>query len=581
MGRAFKYAGKYRKFIYWASFIILLGTISGVIPYYFVNLMLVKLLKGGAISPQELIILAGGAGAAIILGYFLQSFGLKLSHVGAFGTLYNMRVRFAKDMTNHSFGDISAEGTGKYKKAFVEDINNVERLIAHFIPEGLPNIFLLVTVLILIFNADYRMGWLSVAILPLGAIPTIIMFKAGMKMMPEYYEVKSHLNDTIIEYIAGMEVVKVFGVTDKSYSAFTQAVDDNRDKTLNWWKRSWPIQSIVGASLACTILFVLPFGTILYLRNEITLEVLIFCIMLNLSLSGAYNRLINFLPFFATVDYAVRNLEDLFVKESVCCGLRTQLPKDYSVKFEDITFSYTNKDGEKGKDVIHDLNISLKPDTLTAFVGESGSGKSTLAKLLMHFWEIDRGGIYVGDIDIREFTNDVYMSMVSYVSQDTHLFSGTIAENIGMGKMEASREEIIEVAKASACHDFIMKLENGYDTQIGELGGKLSGGEKQRITIARAILKDAPIIILDEATAFADAQNEAFIQTALNELLKGKTAIVIAHRLNTIINADNIVVLEQGMVDSQGTHDELLKHSPLYQKLWYRSERALDWNMEV
>ena len=575
MGRALKYAGEFRKYVYWATFVILVGTVFGIIPYYFINLMLVDIISGKGIDFVELLWLAGGSCFFLVAGYFLQSFGLKLSHVGAFGTLYNMRVRFAKDMANHSFGDISSEGTGKYKKAFVEDINTVERLVAHFIPEGLPNGFLLLIVLIAIFNADYRMGLLSLAILPIGLIPTLLMFKFGMAMMPEYYDVKSHLNDTIIEYIAGMEVVKVFGITDKAYARFTKAVDNNRDKTLGWWRKSWPIQSVVGAGLACTILFVLPFGTILYLNGEITLEVLILSIMLNIGIGSSYNKFINFLPFFANVDYAVENLEKLFVKESVCCGLRTEEPKSYRINYENVSFAYEDKD------VIRDLDIELKPDTLTAFVGESGSGKSTLAKLLMHFWDVKTGAIYVDGVDIREFTNEVYMSMVSYVSQDTHLFSGTIAENIGMGKVGATREDIIEVAKASACHDFIMKLENGYDTDIGELGGKLSGGEKQRITIARAILKDAPIIILDEATAFADAENEALIQTALGELLKGKTAIVIAHRLNTIVNANNIVVLEQGKVHSQGTHKELLETSPLYQKLWYRSERAIDWNLEV
>ena len=575
MGRALKYAGKYRKYVNWATFIIFLGILAGVVPYYFVNIMLVDIITGENVSFLRLTLLAAGSAICLVAGYLLQSMGLKLSHIGAFGTLYNMRVRFAKDMTNHSFGDISSEGTGKYKKAFVEDINTVERLVAHFVPEGLPNLFLIVIISTAIFARDVRMGWLTLAIVPIGLIPTLVMFKFGMKMMPEYYDVKSHLNDTIIEYIAGMEVVKVFGITDKAYSRFTKAVDNNRDKTLSWWKASWPIQSVVGAGLTCTLFFVLPVGTYLYLQNEITLDTLIFTIMLNLSLGGPYTKFINFLPFFANVSYAVENLEGLFVRESVCCGLRTELPSEYRVTYKDITFAYEENEVIKG------VSLELKPDTLTAFIGESGSGKSTLAKLLMHFWDVKTGGIYIDGVDIREYSNEVYMSMVSYVSQDTHLFSGTIAENIGMGKAGATREEIIEVAKASACHDFIMKLEDGYDTSVGELGGKLSGGEKQRITIARAILKDAPIVIMDEATAFADAENEALIQEALSELLKGKTAVVIAHRLNTIVNADNIVVLSDGKVKDQGTHQELLANSALYQKLWNRSERAIDWSLSV
>ena len=577
MGRALKYAGNYRKYVNWATFIIFLGVICEVIPYYIVNLLLVDIITREPTTLIYIIKLCIVVTLALAGRSFLLTFGLRLSHIGAFGTLYNMRVRFAKDLTNHSFGEIASVGTGKYKKAFVEDINNIERLIAHFIPEGFPNIFLIILVLGAIFVTDWRMGLLSLASLPIGAIPTIIMFKKGVVMMPEYYDVKAKLNDTIIEYISGMEVVKVFGTTDKAYKRFSQAVDTNRDKTLGWWKSSWVVQSIVGAGLPCTILLTLPVGLYMYINQSISIDVLLFTIMLNLSIGTPFIKFINFLPFIPNVSYAVENLEEIFVRESVCCGLRTDKPKDYTIKYEDVTFAYA--DGEK--DIIKGLNIELKPNTLTAFVGESGSGKSTLAKLLMHFWDTKTGAITLGDVDIREYTSEVYMSMVSYVSQDTHLFSGTIAENIAMGKLGATRQEVEKVAKLSACHDFILKLENGYDTEIGDLGGKLSGGERQRLTIARALLKDAPIIILDEATAFADAENEALIQSALSELLKNKTAIVIAHRLNTIVGANNIIVLEDGKVNTQGTHSELLHNSPLYQKLWKRSEQAVDWNLEV
>ena len=575
MGKILKYCGKYLKYVHWSTFIIFLGVVCEVIPYYVVNLLLVDIITREPTTFAYLVKLCAIVTAALAARSLLLTFGLKLSHIGAFGTLNNMRIRFAKDLTNHSFGEIAKVGTGKYKKAFVEDINNVERLVAHFIPEGFPNIFLIILVLTAIFVVDWRMGLLSLGSLPIGAIPTIIMFKKGIVMMPEYYDVKAKLNDTIIEYISGMEVVKVFGTTEKAYKRFTDAVDTNRDKTLGWWKASWVVQAIVGSGLPCTIILTLPVGLYMFINGSITIDVLLFTIMLNLSIGTPFLKFINFLPFIPNVAYAVENLEEIFVKESVCSGLRTDTPEDFTIKYEDITFAYEDKDIIKG------LSLELKPNTLTAFVGESGSGKSTLAKLLMHFWDTKTGAITLGGVDIREYTSEVYMSMVSYVSQDTHLFSGTVAENIAMGKKGATREEVIEVAKLAACHNFIMKLENGYDTQIGDLGGKLSGGERQRLTIARAILKDAPIIIMDEATAFADAENEALIQSALSELLKDKTAIVIAHRLNTIVHANNIVVLADGKVDTQGTHEELLKNSALYQKLWNRSERAIDWNLEV
>ena len=575
MGRALKYAGEYRSKLYWATLLIFIGVMVSLIPYLVASVLVVDFFENNPLTFQELGIAFAICATALVIKSGLQAYGLKLSHIAAFGTLYNMRMRFAKDVANHSFGDIEKVGTGKYRKAFTDDINNLERLFAHFIPEGMPNIFLIILVYVYIFSMDTTMGFLSLAAIPVGLIPTIVSFRRGLKMMPEYYEVKAKLNDTIIEYIGGMEVVKVFGATGDAYARYMNAVDTNRDKTLGWWKGSWILQSVVGAGLPCTVILTLPVGLYLYTNGQVSLEVFILTLMLNLCLGEPLTKFINFLPFFPTVSYAVENLENLFVREGVCCGLRTDMPDNFDVEFKNVRFAYDETD------VLKDLNIKFKADSLTALVGESGCGKSTIAKLMVHYWDANDGSINVGGVDLREYANDVYMSQISYVAQDTHLFSGTIAENIAMGKDGATREDIIRVARSAACHDFIMQLSNGYDTQVGDLGGMLSGGERQRITIARALLKDAPIVILDEATAFADAENESLIQQALSELLKGKTAVVIAHRLNTIVHADNIVVLADGHVDTQGTHEELLQNSKLYKKLWDRCESALDWNLEV
>ncbi len=575
MGKTLKYAGEYRKYINWATFLTFLSVICIIVAYYLANKLLVGFLSKESMGFVYVMFICGGIALSKVIKGFLQGWGLKLSHEGAFGTLYNMRVQFAKDVTNHSLGEIIDNGTGVYKKGFVEDINNLEKILAHFIPEGYPNIFLVIILYVIIFIADWRMGFLSLASLPLGIIPTIVMFKKGLKIMPKYYKVKNDLNSTIIEYISGMEVIKVFGNTAASYGKYVKSVEMNRDSTIGWFRSSWKIQAIVGAGLPCTMLLTLPVGTYMYSTGVLSLDVLILVLMFNLSMAVPLTKIISFLPFIPSVNHAVKNLELIFNRENVCCGLRTQKPENYEVRFENVSFAYQETD------VIGNLSLVLHADTLTAFVGESGSGKSTLARLLVHYWDVKSGRITIGGIDIREFTNETLMSMVSYVAQDTLLFSGTIADNIAMGKVGATRDEIIEAAKSAACHDFIIKLENGYDTEVGTLGGKLSGGERQRVTIARAILKDAPIVILDEATAFADAENEALIQQALSKLLNGKTSIVIAHRLNTIINADNIIVLENGEIHAQDPHKDLLKSCPLYKNLWERSERAVNWSLEI
>lgn len=575
MGRVLKYAGEFRKYTKWALFLVFVSVIFSIVPYYLMNRLIVGFISGGTPNLNYVLILCAGSGIALLLKAVTNGWGLGLSHVGAFGTLHNMRVRFAMDVTNQPMGDITETGTGAYKKGFVEDVNTLELIIAHLIPEGLPNLFIVLTVYVLIFIADFRMGFLTLATLPIGIIPSIIMFRAGLRMMPMYYEVKDKLSAAIVEYVYGMEVVKVFGNTVASFRKFSKAVENNRDYTMEWFTKSWKISSVIFAGMPCTVLLTLPVGTHMYLSGTLALETLILVLMLNLSISVPIIKLVKFSTLIPNVGFAVTKLEKVFRRDNVCSGIRTQLPSSLEVRFNNVSFAY----GER--DVITDLSLTLKPDTLTALVGESGSGKSTLAKLLVHFWDARDGQISIGGVDIREFTSETLMSMVSYVAQDTLLFSGTIAENIAMGSPAATREDIVEAARAAACHDFITRLERGYDTDVGSLGDKLSGGEKQRVTIARAIIKDAPILILDEATAFADAENEDLIQEALGRLLADKTAVVIAHRLNTIVHADNIVVLDDGRIESEGTHDKLLQGSELYRRLWARNEQATRWNIEV
>lgn len=574
MSSILKYAGKYRRHIFTALALISISVPIGVIPYF-----LISSLIGGYINETAVMADVVRTSVLILLcftvKYILYGEGLNLSHEGAFGTLYNMRVKLADNLMHQPLGEVADGGTGKYKKSFVEEIGRIELMLAHMLPEGIPNLVMPFIVLAVIFVTDWRMGLLSLASLPFGIIGMGLMMKSGVKKMPLYYEAGARLNNAVVEYVSGMEVIKIFGQTTSSFKKYSDTVENYKVFTLDWFKESWRSMSLVYAGMPCTVLLTLPVGAIMYYNGNLDLNTWIFVLMLDLSMSGPLTRVINFFPMFPQVDYTVKQLEALYSTEDVHSGNVSEMPESFDVEFKNVTFAY------KDKDVLKNVSFKAEQGKKTALVGESGSGKSTAARLAVHYWDVSDGSITIGGRDIREYTFDTLMSMTAYVAQDNFLFKGTIADNLRMGKKDASIAEMIEAAKAAACHDFISKLPHGYDTEVGVLGGKLSGGERQRITIARAILKNAPIIILDEATAYTDAENEELITNALNELTKGRTVIMIAHRLGTIADADNIVVLDSGRVSANGTHDELMESSSIYRRLWQMSLEAGSWNIAV
>lgn len=574
MSSILKYAGKYRRHIFTALALISISVPIGVIPYF-----LISSLIGGYINETAVMADVVRTSVLILLcftvKYILYGEGLNLSHEGAFGTLYNMRVKLADNLMHQPLGEVADGGTGKYKKSFVEEIGRIELMLAHMLPEGIPNLVMPFIELAVIFVTDWRMGLLSLASLPFGIIGMGLMMKSGVKKMPLYYEAGARLNNAVVEYVSGMEVIKIFGQTTSSFKKYSDTVENYKVFTLDWFKESWRSMSLVYAGMPCTVLLTLPVGAIMYYNGNLDLNTWIFVLMLDLSMSGPLTRVINFFPMFPQVDYTVKQLEALYSTEDVHSGNVSEMPESFDVEFKNVTFAY------KDKDVLKNVSFKAEQGKKTALVGESGSGKSTAARLAVHYWDVSDGSITIGGRDIREYTFDTLMSMTAYVAQDNFLFKGTIADNLRMGKKDATIAEMIEAAKAAACHDFISKLPHGYDTEVGVLGGKLSGGERQRITIARAILKNAPIIILDEATAYTDAENEELITNALNELTKGRTVIMIAHRLGTIADADNIVVLDSGRVSANGTHDELMESSSIYRRLWQMSLEAGSWNIAV
>lgn len=575
MKNVMKYAAGYKKELHLAILMIFLGVIAGTLPYLVANELIVSFINNT--KPAAKTILYSGTLIAVflILKSIFNAVGITLSHKAAYGTLYEMRRKFSDKTVGIPLGDITDKGSGFYKKKIIDDIGSLEVMIAHVFVEGIPNIIIPVIVLIIIFINDWRMGILSLGSLPVSLFAMNTMMKTGMQKMPKYYEAQSKLNNTIIEYVSGMEVVKVFGQTTASYEKYSRDVKNYEEYAYNWTAGSWLPMSVVGVVLPCTIVLTLPIGLFLYMNGTLALDTLVFTLLLNLAIGIPFNKALMFLPTLPNLNYAVSELTKSFDGAGIQTGAYGDTPKKVEVRFEHVTFAYGDVD------VLKDINFIAKENSLTAIVGPSGGGKSTIAKLLVHYWDVKSGSIQVGGKDIRDYTADALMDAISFVSQDNFLFDDSIMENIRIGKPDASDEEVFAAAKAAACHEFITALPNGYNTRVGTDGGKLSGGEKQRITIARAMLKNSPVVVLDEATAYMDAENEDVIQAAINNLMSGKTVIVIAHRLNSIAGADQILVVDKGDLIAQGKHDELLKICALYQGLWAANEETVNWKLEV
>lgn len=572
--RVFSYSGGSSHLMLRSIVLCAFSVLCSIIPFFLVSLVISRFLSGVPPTPGYLLTMAGLVGICLLLKNELNGFGLAASHKLAYRTLAGMRKRVADKLLRMSMGDIQSYGTGNVKKNFVENIEDMELVLAHSIPEGIANILSFVLIYITMFIVDWRLALLALVSLPLGLIPVVLMMTDGMKRMIPYYQASQTMTETIIEYISGMEVIKVFGQTTRSFQKYSDSVTDYRDKTLDWYKAAWNYMASYTVFLPAALLFMLPFGTLIYLGGTLPLDTFVLSMMLAMSTGLPAVRIISFLPAFPQLRYKSQKIENMFTQKDMPEG-NAPAPDSHDVVFDNVTFAYNEID------VIRNISFAAGANTITALVGESGAGKSTLAKLLVRFWDVKEGSIKMGGRDVRELPFETLMDCVSYVSQDNFLFNTTIMENIRYGRPDATDDEVTRMAKAAQCHEFILETERGYNTLVGSSGDKLSGGQKQRICIARAMLKDAPVVILDEATSFTDPENEDKIQDALGALIAGKTVIIIAHRLSTIMDADNIILLENGQISDQGRHEELLARSPLYQKLWQAHRASMDWDISV
>ena len=565
------YAGEYRKTTYLSIAVMLSGIIMNVLPFLFLYQLLRPLLTGEAVGPEYILVRILSIAVCGVLYAFLYVKGLSLSHNAAYHTLQNLRISLQGKLEGQPLGVIQEKGTGSLKKMFIDDVDSIELLLAHALPEGLANLAVPLFVFIAMFFVDWKLALLSLCSLPLGFVAMGAMYQAGISKMDAYYGAARKMNNTIVEYINGMEVVKVFNRDGDSYRRFEEDVRSYRDFTLDWYKVCWPWMALYNSILPCTALFTLPVGAWLVLKGFSTLPDLALVLCMSFGVGAPLLRSLSFMSTMPQLKYKIDALEHLMDAPALQQTDASFSGADYSISFEDVRFAYQEKE------VLHGISFQAAPGSLTALVGESGSGKSTLAKLLVHYYDVTGGAIRIGGQRLTDMSVESLNQQISYVSQEQFLFNISLLENIRLGKPEASDEEVMAAAQKAQCGEFLSRLPEGIHTMAGDGGKQLSGGERQRISLARAILKDAPIVVLDEATAFMDPENEEKMNEAIGEVIQGKTVVVIAHRLYSITGADQICVLDQGRLADMGTHEELLNRCEAYQKLWHAAEHSARW----
>lgn len=586
LNKVFEYAGSHKKSIYLASFIMLLSVVMGVLPFLLAYQIINPFILGEQLEFSKLTILLLSILACLVSQAILGGVGLNISHKAAYNTLLGLRVSLQKKIENLPLGVVEEKGTGAIKKMFVDDIGSLEVLLAHSLPEGIANLIVPLIVYITMFFVDWRLALMSLVSIPLSVVIMMIMYSVGMKKMGPYYMASEKMNNTIIEYINGMEVVKVFNRQTESYKKLTKDVSDYRDSALAWYRSAWPWMALYSALLPCTIILTLPLGGYFVYRGYASLSNLILVLCLSLSIGLPLLKALSFLPTMPQLNYKISALEQALNMESLKQGKEEFKGTDKTIFYNNVSFGYQlSKVGEDGqpenyiKEVIHNVSFIAKSGEKTAIVGESGSGKSTLAKLLIHYYDVLNGSISIGGQDIENMSLETLNKQISYVAQDQYLFNMSLLENIRVGNLSASDDEVIEAARKAQCMEFLNKLPNGIHSLVGEAGKMLSGGERQRISLARAILKNAPIVVLDEATAYADPENEEKMEAAIAELVRGKTLIVIAHKLPAIIDADQILVMDHGHLVANGKHKDLLESSAEYRKLWEATIFSDKWKI--
>lgn len=547
----------------------IIGVFCGIAPYYGITRIIMGLIENNH-DQKYYIIWIGVCALLWIFRYVFHGFSTSLSHRSTFAVIANVRKQLTAKLVKLPMGYLMDTPSGTVKNIIVEKVDSIETTLAHILPEMTANLLGPICIIIYLFVVDWRMALISLITVPIGMLCYMGMMKDYEVKFKHYVDSNKHLNATAVEYINGIEVIKAFNQSAASYKKFSDAAKTAAGAAINWMKGTQFYFAAAMSVFPAVLVGVLPLGSYFYMKGGLSAGTFILTIILALGIMTPLITAMSYSDDLGKIKTVISDITSILSEDDL---IRPETPvtlESYNIELKNLSFAY------KEKNVLNKVNLQIPGDSVTAFVGPSGSGKSTIAKLIASLWEIPEKTVYIGNKDIREIPLEQLNTMIAYVFQDNYLFNDSVRNNIRMGNMKATDEEVEEAAKKSGCHEFIMQLEKGYETIAGGAGGHLSGGERQRIAIARAMLKNAPIVILDEATAYTDPENEAVIQNAVAKLVQGKTLLVIAHRLSTIIDSDKIVVVNKGEIVAQGNHKELLDSCGLYKDLWNAHMEAKD-----
>lgn len=583
IARLIEVSGSKKKHLIAAGFFCALGSIAKMMIYTFVYLVLREIVKSGGViaglQGDNIKIIAIGAAVSLILSLLLEGVGSIFSHIAAFNLLYELRMKISKKLPKLSLGYFNNHATGEIKKVMSEDVERIEHFVAHNIVDFVSGIVTPIVTLIFLFIVDWRMALAVLISIPVAGAVGMSLFgsKKSMELSDKYQLAMGKMSGSAVEYINGMSVIKTFAKGKDIYDNLNKNIEKSGEAAIVWAEGLKTPFILFQTLLPATILFVFPIAVLLITNTnqyEVLLTSVLIFFVVGTNISEPMKQLMLLSGIFRKVAFAMESIDDILDAEELTEGNDKTKIKDSSIEFEHVDFSYDDNE------IIKDISFKCEQGSFTALVGPSGAGKSTVAKLIARFWDVKNGAVKIGGRNIKEYANEKLMENISFVFQDVIMLSDTIEENIRMGNKEATKEDVINAAKAARIHEFINMLPNGYGTKIGEEGIYLSGGEQQRISIARAFLKNTPIIVLDEATAYADAESEAMIQKAFNTLAQDKTVIVVAHRLSTIVGANQILVLDKGQIKERGTHEQLLNLNGIYNNMWQIMTEGTEWKLQ-
>lgn len=555
-----------------AGFLIIISSFCAIGPFYLTYLIIGNIIEPKEISSQ-LYRYAGIAGLMVLGQMIFSGIAMKQSHIAAYNILFNLRVKLAKKLVNLPLGFFSKNSSGVIKKLMMDDIESIEHFIAHNIVDLISAIFIPSFIFLWLLSFNPYLAILCITPILLGLYLQKFRLKRDEQEIKDFYRLKKAMNITIVDFIKGMPVIKAF---NQSVHSFNKYKEDSENFSNHWIRRTerggWFI-AIYSLLMDGGVIFVIPVAALMYLKGMITITTFVMFMFMGLGITRFMKQLSSYSSNIVQILKAVEELDKVYNLDEITNN-GNQSVNNYDIEFNNVSFGYEDQM------VLKNINFTAKQGTTTALVGPSGAGKTTVGRLIPRFWDVNNGEIKIGGVNIKNLKTDELIKSVSFVFQDVFMFNDSILENIRMGDKSITREKVVDIAKKSQAHDFITKLPNGYDTIIGAKGVYLSGGEQQRISIARAIAKDSPIIILDEATSYADVENEDKIQKALNYLLQNKTVLIIAHRLSTIKNSEQIIVFKDGEIIENSKHDNLLKNDGLYKKMWDMHIGANDWTIK-